>query len=256
MKIGVFDSGVGGLSVLGALLGARLFDHVIYYGDTARVPYGNKARDTIVKFSLEAVDFFNARGIDLLVVACNTVSATALEAMRERARFAVFGVIEAGVARARSAGLAADDEILVLATKATVASRAYDNALAAAGFTRVRSLATGLFVPMVEEGIVGGELVRAAFAHYFAGLATPRAVILGCTHFPFLSAALGEYFGGGVRLIHSGEAMVEFLRGRAELAGRLGGVGGEPKVEFHASSDVEGLKDFARRWIFEKRTLK
>ncbi len=170
MKIGVFDSGVGGLSVLKALLDARLFDEIIYYGDTARVPYGVKDRDTIVRFSLEALDFFAPFKIDMFIIACNTASAYALRALRASANFPVLGVIDAGVLAVQRALSDSNAQILVIGTKATIKSQQYQKRLFKAGFTRVQALATGLFVPMVEEGIFEGKLVQAAFEHYFAPL--------------------------------------------------------------------------------------
>ena len=170
MKIGVFDSGVGGLSVLKALLDARLFDEIIYYGDTARVPYGVKDRDTIVRFSLEALGFFAPFGIDMLIIACNTASAYALRALRASAHFPVLGVIDAGVLAVQRALSDSNAQILVIGTKATIKSQQYQKRLFKAGFKRVQALATGLFVPMVEEGIFEGALVQAAFEHYFKPL--------------------------------------------------------------------------------------
>mgnify|MGYP002673350330 FL=1 len=248
MKIGVFDSGVGGLSVLDALLKASLFDELIYYGDTARVPYGNKDKETIVKFSLEAVEWFKKQKVDMLIVACNTVSATAIRQMRGAADFEIYGVIEAGILQAQKVVTNKDDKLLVIATQATINAKAYENGLAKAGFTRVNSLATGLFVPMVEEGIVQGEVVDAVFRHYFGGLkTTPKALILGCTHFPFLSEALREFFDHKVALIHSGEAMVEFLNSQCKFARK----NVKSKVKFYASSDTARLEEFAKKWVLK-----
>ena len=170
MKIGVFDSGVGGLSVLKSLIEARFFDEIIYYGDTARVPYGVKDKDTIVRFSLEALEFFKPFKIDMLIVACNTVSAYALRALRQNASFPVLGVIDAGVLAVQNALKDKNSQILVLGTRATIASRQYQKRLMKVGFRRIEALATGLFVPMVEEGIFEGELVQSAFEHYFKPL--------------------------------------------------------------------------------------
>ncbi|ECZ5738903.1 glutamate racemase, partial [Campylobacter jejuni] len=125
MKIGVFDSGVGGLSVLKSLYEARLFDEIIYYGDTARVPYGVKDKDTIIKFCLEALEFFEQFQIDMLIIACNTASAYALDALRAKAHFPVYGVIDAGVEATIKALHDKNKEILVIATKATIKSEEY-----------------------------------------------------------------------------------------------------------------------------------
>ncbi|TQR56232.1 glutamate racemase [Campylobacter troglodytis] len=170
MTVGVFDSGVGGLTVLKSLLEARLFDELVYYGDTARVPYGVKDKDTIIRFSLEALEFFKPFKLDLLVIACNTVSAYALDQLRKNADFAVFGVIDAGILAVKEALKDKNSQILVLGTRATISSKQYQKRLLRAGFNNITALATGLFVPMVEEGIFEGQLVESLFDHYFKPL--------------------------------------------------------------------------------------
>ena len=250
MRVGVFDSGVGGLSVLKSLYEADFFEELIYYGDTARVPYGVKDRQTIVKFCLEALDFFENFRPDMLIIACNTASAYALPALRERANFPVYGVIEAGVLATVKALPDKDGEILVIATRATVESGEYQAHLQRQGFSRVRALPTGLFVPMVEEGIWGGDLLQSALRHYFDGLESPDALILACTHFPFLSRPLQEFFGTKTKLIHSGEAIMDFLRTSAKLSPS----GRRARLKFYASSAVEDLRQRAKIWLNLKDT--
>ncbi|HEB9334515.1 TPA: glutamate racemase [Campylobacter coli] len=245
MKIGVFDSGVGGLSVLKSLYEARLFDEIIYYGDTARVPYGVKDKDTIVKFCLEALDFFSKFNIDMLIIACNTASAYALDALRLRADFPIYGVIDAGVEATKKALLDKNKKILVIATKATINSKEYQNRLQEQGFTNVDALATGLFVPMVEEGIFEGEFLQSAMRYYFKGIETPDALILACTHFPLLANSLSAYFGSKTKLIHSGDAIVEFLKQRQKLLLKKE----KAKLYFYASSDVKSLENTAKIWL-------
>ena len=123
MKIGVFDSGIGGLSVLKSIVEARLFNEIIYYGDTARVPYGTKDKDTIIRFSLEALDFFNQHNIDILIVACNTASAYALTNMQKNATYPIIGVIEPGVLALSNKIQDKSKNILIIATKATTTSK-------------------------------------------------------------------------------------------------------------------------------------
>ena len=170
MKIGVFDSGVGGLSVLKSLIDARLFSEIIYYGDTARVPYGNKDKATIVRFSLEAVDFFIPHKIDMLIVACNTASAYALKEMQKIAPFSVIGVVESGILSLSNKIKNKKDSILIIATKATIKSGIYERELRKLGYENITSLQTGLFVPLVEEGIFEGELLEATMRYYFGAL--------------------------------------------------------------------------------------
>ena len=129
MKIGIFDSGVGGLTVAKSLLKSSLFSEIIYFGDTARVPYGSKDRNTVIRYSLEAVQFFKNFDIELLVVACNTVSTSALPQMREEADFPIVGVVEAGVLAVENSDLEKSSNILVIGTKTTISSKIYQNLL-------------------------------------------------------------------------------------------------------------------------------
>ncbi len=246
MKIGVFDSGVGGLSVLKSLYEARLFEEVIYYGDTARVPYGVKDKETIVKFCLEALEFFEKFKIDMLIIACNTASAYALKVLQERASFPVYGVIDAGVEALKNEIKDKNKEILVIATKATINSKEYQIRLQKEGFKKIKALATGLFVPMVEEEIFGGELLQSAFKHYFKNLQNkPDAIILACTHFPLLAKALSEYFGAKTKLMHSGDAIVKFLKSHNKLKT----LKTKARLKFYASSDIKALKNTAKIWL-------
>ena len=209
MRAGVFDSGVGGLSVLKSLINAKLFEDIIYYGDTARVPYGVKDKQTIIKFSLQALEFFTPHNIDILIVACNTVSAYALQEMQKHSKIPIVGVIEPGVLAVQNNLKDTDSEILIIATRATINSGEYETRLRNIGFWNLKSLATGLFVPIVEEGLLEGAVLESVFHHYFASITTPpQAVILGCTHFPLIAPALDSYFNHQSMLIHSGEAIV------------------------------------------------
>ena len=246
MRVGVFDSGIGGLTVVKSLLEHRLFDEIVYYGDTARVPYGVKDRNTIIRYALEAVEFFKNFDIDMLIVACNTVSAYALDEMRAQAPFDVVGVVEPGILAVKNALGNADADILVLGTKATVGSGAYQQLLGAHGYGNIEAKATGLFVPIVEEGLFEGEVLESTMHHYFAGCKTPDAVILGCTHFPLIAGAIGEYFGNKAMLIHSGEAIVEYLEAHY---GIKEGTAVTAELKFFASENPDGLRKVAARWL-------
>ena len=204
MRAGVFDSGVGGLSVLKSLINAKLFDEIIYYGDTARVPYGVKDKQTIIRFSLEALDFFKPHNIDILIVACNTVSAYALEEMQKHSKIPIVGVIEPGVLAVQNKLKDTDSEILILATRATINSGEYETRLRNIGFWNLKSLATGLFVPLVEEGLLEGAVLESVFDYYLSDFTNPpKGIILGCTHFPLIADSLSAYFNNQSVLIHS-----------------------------------------------------
>lgn len=245
MKIGVFDSGAGGLSVVKSLLASNLFEEIIYYGDTARVPYGPKDKNTIIRYSLEALEFFNNFEIDLLITACNTVSAYALEEMNAQSSYPVVGVIEAGVLALENSKLTKDDNILIIATRATITSKRYENALKERNHRNITSLQTGLFVPLVEEGIFKGELLEATMRHYFSNIEAPKAIILGCTHFPLIGESLEAYFENEPLLIHSGEAIVEYLESKYALSIKKE----EAKLKIFASDNVVGLRKIANEWL-------
>ena len=245
MKVGVFDSGIGGLSVVKSLLEHQLFEEIVYFGDTARVPYGVKDQNTIVRYSLEALEFFKNFDIDLIIVACNTASAYALEEMRSHAHCDVIGVVEPGILAAKNALRDTDAKILVLGTRATVSSQAYDKLLKAHGFTNVETHATGLFVPIVEEGLFEGEVLQSTMHHYFKEHKTPDAIILGCTHFPLIADAIGGYFENKSLLIHSGEAIVEYLEGHYDFSQKFE----HTELKLFASENPDALRAVARKWL-------
>jgi glutamate racemase len=207
LPIGIFDSGVGGLTVYRALHERLANEHFVYLGDTARVPYGTKSLATVERYAVENSKFLEAHGIKLLVVACNTASALALPAVREAISVDVIGVIGPG---ARSAAQVAEGKrIAVIATEATVQSGAYGRAIAkVAPATRVIERACPLFVPLAEEGWGDTDVARTIAAHYLGDLVDQDlgALVLGCTHYPILRGVLTAVIGEQVRLIDSGEA--------------------------------------------------
>lgn len=245
MRAGVFDSGIGGLSVVKSLLENRLFEEIIYFGDTARVPYGIKDKTTIIRYAIEAVEFFKNFELDLIIVACNTVSAHALHEMREVSSCPVIGVVEAGILATSNALENKESNILILGTKATINSKAYEIGLRAQGFTNLQARATGLFVPIVEEEIYEGAILEATFEHYFTALQKPDAIILGCTHFPMITHALQNYFSRKTIFIHSGDAIVEQLEKEFDFQTKYT----TTKLEFFASENPEALKNVAKKWL-------
>ncbi|MEA2072894.1 MAG: glutamate racemase [Campylobacterota bacterium] len=247
MKVGVFDSGIGGLTVVKSLLEHQLFEEIIYFGDTARVPYGSKDKNTIIRYAIEAVEFFKNFELDLIIVACNTVSAYALSEMRESSPCPVIGVVEAGVLATSNAIKDKDSNILVIGTNATVNSKAYEIGLQEHNFTNLQAKATPLFVPLVEEEITKGEILNATLKHYFEDIEDPDAVILGCTHFPIISLAIGDYFTDKTTLIHSGDAIVEHLEAKFDFYKKYA----KPTLKFFASENPEALRETAQKWLYE-----
>lgn len=247
MRVGVFDSGVGGLSVVKSLLEHQLFEEIIYFGDTARVPYGVKDKNTIIRYSLEALEFFKNFEIDLLIAACNSVSAYAIEELRANAPFKVFGVIEPGALATKNRLHNKEAKILILGTKATIRSEKYTKLLTSYGYTNLTSLAPSLLVPVVEEGLFEGEVLNTIMHHYLKEVQTPDAVILGCTHFPLISKALQAYFPTSL-LIHSGEAIVEHLQNHFDFPKKYT----KTKLKLFASENPDNLKATASKWLEEE----
>lgn len=205
MKIGVFDSGVGGLTVLKALLDLYPEVDFVYLGDTARVPYGTKSSQTVIKYSFECAEFLMAEGIDLLVVACNTASSYALDALKESLPLPVFGVIQPGVKRAIEN---TKGKIGVIGTRATISSGSYKRLLEDYG-VEVYQKACPLFVPLVEEGLLDGPIAESVVEHYLREFKESKVdtLILGCTHYPLLKPLIEKYMGEGVKVIDSAEAV-------------------------------------------------
>lgn len=219
--IGVFDSGVGGLTVLKALMTALPHESFIYLGDTARLPYGTKSAETIRHYSLQAAQVLVERGIKMLVVACNTASSVALDNLQKALpEIPVIGVINPGAAAAVAA--TKNGHIAVIATEGTVRNGAYERAIQAlAPNVTIQSQSCPLLVSLAEEGWHDGEIVDAVIARYLKTLLEkdshfkPDCVVLGCTHFPVLRDSIQAYVGSTITLVDSAnttaKAVVELL---------------------------------------------
>jgi len=218
--IGVFDSGFGGLTVLRALIDRMPQARFAFLGDTARLPYGSKSRRTIAKYAAESAQFLvREQGAEFLVIACNTASALALDAIQDAVSVPVLGVIEPGASAARAASRSGD--VMVIATDATVQSHAYTAACRAQGL-RALEKACPLLVPLVEEGWIDpsmatgkvtAEVVRIYLAELTADAAaaglSPDVLVLGCTHYPLLRPLLEAAVPSGIRVIDSAQAAAE-----------------------------------------------
>jgi glutamate racemase len=218
-SIGIFDSGVGGLTVVRTVSERLPREELIYLGDTARVPYGSKSAETVARYSRMSTRFLLSQGVKLVVVACNTASAYALEALRAELPVPVLGVIEPGAREAVAA--TRTGRIGVIGTLGTVRSEAYPRALARLDArVRVTARACPLLVPLAEEGWLDGEVTEAVARRYLVELKTEApdldVIVLGCTHYPLLRATLGcvarELFGHDVKLVDSAEAVASAAR--------------------------------------------
>lgn len=202
LPIGIFDSGVGGLTVMKELIELLPGENMIYFGDTARVPYGTRSRETVTRYSIENTEFLMSKGIKALVVACNTASSVSLPILRKEFSVPVIGVVEPG-ARAAVAATRLK-RVAVIGTEATVNSRSYEEAIKALDVSvEVMGIACPLFVPLIEEGWITGEIVKLTAEKYLSSLKNNGvdSIVLGCTHYPMIKDVISEV--AGVTLIDS-----------------------------------------------------
>jgi glutamate racemase len=202
--IGIFDSGVGGLTVVQRMIEALPNEHLVYLGDTARFPYGTKSATVVSQYTLENAKFLLDTGVKLLVVACNTMSAVALDTLRASTDVPVVGVIEPGARAAVAA--TRNRKVGVIGTEGTIGSGSYTRALRALDTDlEIYTRACPLFVSLAEEGWVDNAIAEQAAAMYLVSLRQSRidTLVLGCTHYPLLAATIAEYLGPEVQLVDS-----------------------------------------------------
>lgn len=246
LPIGVFDSGVGGLTVLGALRRQLPAEDFLYLGDTARLPYGTKTHATVERYALQAVAELQRRGVKAVVVACNTASAAALPALSAAfPQLLLMGVIEPGATAAVAASRSR--RIAVIATEATVRGEAYQMAIHRLDReAQVTAIAATLFVALAEEGWVTGAIAESIARRYLGPLfevggAAPDTLVLGCTHFPPLIEAIRSVTGPGVSIVDSAATTAAALAG---LLGAQGRAVGEPGHTHFLVTD--GVERFVR----------
>jgi len=211
--IGVFDSGVGGLTVVKELVRVLPHENIIYFGDTARVPYGTKSKEAVIKFSNEIVDFLMSKNVKLILVACNTASAVALDNITEKAKIKVVGVIESGVNAAIS--VSKKKKVGVIGTEATIKSKAYENCIKKTDRNfKVVNRACPLFVPLVEEGWINNRASGIIANEYlkFVKKSGVDTVILGCTHYPLLKKTISKVLGRQIQLVDSASEVAKKIK--------------------------------------------
>jgi len=248
--IGVFDSGLGGLTVLRALHERLPAEDLIYFGDTARVPYGTKGARTVRSFAWQDAGFLMGRGIKLLVVACNTASAFALDYLADRLPVPVLGVIGPGVAAALAH--TGDGAVGVIGTRGTITSGRYQEGLSARlPADRIHALACPLFVSLVEEGLLDHPLTHLACAEYLAPLREVGldTLILGCTHYPLLKPAISRYMGPRVALVDSAEALAAAAAERLADAGLQRPADQAGSLSFYLSDLPWTFRDEGERYL-------
>jgi glutamate racemase len=248
--IGIFDSGVGGLTVLRALAERLPGESFLYLGDTARLPYGTKSAETVSRYAVQAAAALVTRGVKLLVIACNTASAVALPALQAAfGDIPVIGVVVPGAQTAVEA--APDGPIAVIATEGTVRGGAYARAIhARAPHVEVLQQACPLFVPLAEEGLTGGDIAATVARHYLEPLrkAAPKCLVLGCTHFPALKTVIGTVMGPQVALVDSAATTAMAVERQLQSSGALRD-GGTPARRFLVTDAPERFARVSRIFL-------
>jgi glutamate racemase len=258
--IGVFDSGVGGLTVLRALLAQDSAVEYLYLGDTARLPYGSKSQETVARYAVSSAHFLVAQGAEALVIACNTASALALDALRAAVDVPVIGVIETGATAALQSSGTGD--VMVIATAATVESRAYTAACRERGLRAIEK-ACPLLVPLVEEGWIDHPVTREVVGIYLDDLLQQAdaagfeadTLVLGCTHYPLLREVIATTLHARspntpVRVIDSADVTAEQVGLRLGIGPRAGtDHSREPSVRFYATDSVTKFRTLGTRFL-------
>jgi glutamate racemase len=248
--IGIFDSGVGGLTVVKEITRALPFEDIVYYGDTARVPYGTKSRNTIIKFSVENSLFLLKQNVKLIVVACNTSSSVSLPVLKRNFKVPVVGVIKPGAMDA--AARTSNKRIGIIATAATIKSNAYSRQIGSIDPSiKIFSQACPLLVPVAEEPLTSNKIVADIVRYYLENLKRKRVdtLVLGCTHYPILKNIISKVMGGRVTLVDSALSTALYIKDllyRQNASRKLKLKG---KLRFFVSDEVENFRQIGERFL-------
>jgi len=253
--IGIFDSGIGGLTVVRKIFELLPGENLIYFGDTARYPYGPRSKQMIRKFSLQNVNFLLSQGVKFIVVACNTASALALKDLRRRCDIPLIGVIEPGASAAVKA--TRNKKIGVIGTLGTIHSGAYPRAIhRLAPQLKVYSLPCPLFVSLAEEGFINGKATRLIAAQYLNPLIKKGVdtLVLGCTHYPLLKNTIAKIMGKGVKLIDSAEQTAREVKRILEDRNLIRNSPGRPFRRFYVSDVPDRFMKVGERFLNSRIT--
>ncbi len=246
-SIGVFDSGVGGLTVVRELMRQLPNENIVYFGDTARVPYGNKSKETIIRYSRQIIRFLKTQNVKAIVIACNTASALALDVVSEESDIPIIGVVIPGARAAAEATKA--KRVGVVATEATINSAIYTEVIQGMDSqVTVIGKACPLFVPVVEEGFAKHKIAEDVIDYYLNDMKSSNidAMILGCTHYPLLRSRIGEYMGDGINLVNPAYETAMDLKSLLErLDLNKGETIEEAEYSFYVSDAADKFKQFA-----------
>ncbi len=251
--IGIFDSGVGGLTVVNQIQRHLPRERIVYFGDTARVPYGTKSKDTVTKFSVENVEFLIKHNVKTVIVACNTASSLSLDFLKKCFKVPIVGVIRPGARRA--AALTRNHRVGIIGTRATLGSGAYQKELKYASSKIVSfGQACPLFVPLVEEGWLDSKVTLEVARHYLSALKSKAidTLILGCTHYPLLKPAIRAVMGRGVTLVDSAEEVAIEVDRILDAHGLANRSSTRPSHKYFVSDDPKHFSEIGERFLKQK----
>ena len=247
--IGIFDSGIGGLTVLKEISKILPEEDLVYFGDTARVPYGSKSRETVIKFSIQDADFLVRQNVKMIVVACNTSSSLSLQTLKRRYDIPVVGVIKPGAVKA--AAMTKRLKVGVIGTKATISSGVYDREIKNVnGRINVVAASCPLFVPLVEEGWLKTDITEMSAHRYLDPLRKKGidTIVLGCTHYPLLRPVIRRFFGDDVCIVDSARQTAWSVRDILRKNG-IGKTGGRGTYRFYVSDEPGLFKKIGSRFL-------
>lgn len=249
--IGIFDSGIGGLTVTKKIIKKLPYESIIYLGDTARVPYGTRSKEVITQFAKELVNFLLKRNVKILVVACNTISAVSMDEIKKISPIPVLGVVKPAAKLA--VAQTKNNRIGVIGTQGTIASKAYETAIKALDpETEVISVGCPLFVPLAEKGFHKHKVTKLVAEDYLDGIkaADVDTLILGCTHYPLLLEAISQAVGPKVKLVDSAQPTAEHLKKVLEEKNLLSD-NQSPTYEFFVTSDPQKVYKVVSKFFGE-----
>ena len=251
--IGVFDSGLGGLTVLKEIMKILPNEDIIYFGDTARIPYGSRSKETIIKYTFQAINFLKTKGVKAIVIACNTATARSLKEAQEKYDIPIIGVIEAG---ARTAVSSTKNKIVgIIGTEGTISSKAYNLEISKIDESiEIVNKACPLFVPIVEEGWANTEVAKLTAKIYLQELKEKNidSLVLGCTHYPFVKRTISKVLGDDVAIIDGGHGTSLELKRKLKDKGELNDSKEKGKIEIYNSNNDSKVIDFCYNLINTK----
>lgn len=248
--IGVFDSGLGGLTVLKEIMKILPNEDIEYFGDTARVPYGSRSKDTIIKYTFQAINFLLSKNVKAIVIACNTATARALKEANEKYDIPIIGVIEAG---ARTAAYSTRNKIVgVIGTEGTITSKAYNLEIGKIDKDiKIIDRACPLFVPIVEEGWANTDIASLTAKRYLDDLIKQDidSLVLGCTHYPILKRTIGEVVGEKIKLVNPAKETAVDLKEILEKQGLMNETESKASYEYYVSDIPEKFANIAGEFL-------